>query len=146
MFLVAVETARREYKCRAPAFFHTLVPEPHSAKRGESVREGKALNRLPKGGRCSVRDEGAQESLENAKMDRGDRQGMMDALAVDGLAAWIVHGAIKLNGYRDRKGQSSFEPECPSPADLEYHSTAQQATRPSTSSDPAEISAEERIE
>ena len=34
---------------------------------------------------------------------------MLEALAVEGFAAWSVHYAIKRNNYKDRKGLSSTD-------------------------------------
>ena len=36
--------------------------------------------------------------------DKGIHQMMVDALAVDGFAAWLVHNAIKRNNNKNRKG------------------------------------------
>ncbi len=36
-------------------------------------------------------------------------QDMLEALAVEGFAAWSVHYAIKRNNYKDRKGLSSTD-------------------------------------
>ena len=36
--------------------------------------------------------------------DKEIHQMMVDALAVDGFAAWLVHNAIKRNNNKNRKG------------------------------------------
>lgn len=60
---------------------------------------------------------------EESERDHDSRQKMVEALAVDGFAAWIIHSAIKRNNYKNRKA-------------------AQQAIQPSTNpSNPAEASA-----
>lgn len=44
---------------------------------------------------------------EASEEDQDIRQDMLEALAVEGFAAWIVHYAIKRNNYKNRKGLSS---------------------------------------
>ncbi len=70
---------------------------------------------------------------EASEEDQDIRQDMIEALAVEGFAAWIIHSAIKRNNYKNRKGLSSTDIriyELPL-ADLEYRLAAQQAMQPS---------------
>ena len=64
---------------------------------------------------------------------------MVEALAVEGFAAWIIHNAIKRNNDKTRKGLPFIGLECLSLADAR---SAQQAMQPSTQLNSTEASAE----
>lgn len=70
--------------------------------------------------------------------DQEIHQKMVEALAVEGFAAWIIHNAIKRNNDKTRKGLPFIGLECLSVADAR---SAQQASQPSTQLTSTEASA-----
>lgn len=72
--------------------------------------------------------------------DQEIRQKMIEALAVDGFAAWIIHNAIKRNNNKYRKGLLPVGLKC---LQLANALLAQQAMQASTPPNPTETSAEE---
>ena len=69
--------------------------------------------------------------------DQEIHQKVVQALAVDGFAAWIIHNAIKRKNDKTRKGLPFIGLECLSLADAR---SAQQAMQPSNQSSSNEAS------
>ena len=70
--------------------------------------------------------------------DQEIHQKMVEALAVEGFSAWIIHNAIKRNNDKTRKGLPFIGLECLSLTD---ERSAQQATQPSSQLNSTEASA-----
>lgn len=77
---------------------------------------------------------------EESEKDQESRQSMIEALEVHGFAAWIIHGAIKRNNNKNRKGLPFIDLVY---RHLIYHPAAQQAMQPSTLTSSANTSAGE---